>query len=148
MTVMNVSLHVGVMIYYDREQPESACILMLQGAELILIPNACFIDPIRLAELQVRAFENALVTAMVNYPTPLYNGWSSGYDVDGHLLNTTNNQTGIVMVTFNITRTREYRTTTIFGDAFRRPQRYGDLIRFKKMLDFKATNFYGRNRLF
>jgi len=66
--VMNISVHVGAMICYDREQPESACILMLQSAKLILIPNACFFDPIRLAELQVRAFENALVTPMTNYP--------------------------------------------------------------------------------
>jgi predicted amidohydrolase len=147
-TIMNVTLNVGAMICYDREQPESARILMLQGAELILIPNACFFDPIRLAQLQVRAFENALVTAMANYPAPLHNGWSSGYDVDGHLLNTTNDQAGIVMISFNVTRTREYRTTTIFGDAFRRPQRYGELIKFQKLSDFKATNFYGRNRLF
>ncbi len=71
---MNISLHVGAMICHDREQPESARILMLQGAELILIPNACFFDSIRLAELQVRAFVNALVTAMANYLAPLYNG--------------------------------------------------------------------------
>jgi predicted amidohydrolase len=147
-TAMNISLHVGAMICYDREQPESARILMLQGAELILIPNACYFDPIRLAELQVRAFENALVTAMINYPAPLFNGWSSGYNVDGHLLNTTNGQVGIVMVTFNVTRVREYRATTIFGDAFPRPLRYGELIKLEKMSDFKATNFYGRDRLF
>ena len=32
---------VGAMICYDREFPESARILMLKGAELILTPNAC-----------------------------------------------------------------------------------------------------------
>jgi predicted amidohydrolase len=147
-TSMNITLQVGAMICYDREQPESARILMLQGAELILIPNACYFDPIRLAQLQVRAFENALVTAMANYPAPLYNGWSSGYDVDGQMLNTTNGQAGIVMIRFNVTRAREYRATTIFGDAFRRPQRYQELIKFEKLSDFKATNFYRRNRLF
>ncbi|CAF2520260.1 unnamed protein product [Rotaria sp. Silwood2] len=67
---MNASLHVQVMICYDREHLESARILMLQDAELIRIPNACFLDPIRLAELEVRAFENVLVTAMANYPAP------------------------------------------------------------------------------
>jgi predicted amidohydrolase len=51
-TVINISLHVGAMICYDREQPESTRILMLQGAEVILILNACFFDPIRLAALQ------------------------------------------------------------------------------------------------
>ncbi|MBQ7783520.1 MAG: carbon-nitrogen hydrolase family protein, partial [Oscillospiraceae bacterium] len=32
---------VGAMICYDREFPESARILMLKGAELVLVPNAC-----------------------------------------------------------------------------------------------------------
>ena len=35
----NVKL--GAMICYDREFPESARILMLKGAEVILVPNAC-----------------------------------------------------------------------------------------------------------
>ena len=34
-------VQVGAMICFDREFPESARILMLQGAELILTPNAC-----------------------------------------------------------------------------------------------------------
>ena len=34
-------IKVGAMICYDREFPESARILMLKGAELILVPNAC-----------------------------------------------------------------------------------------------------------
>ena len=39
------------MICYDREFPESARILMLQGAELILVPNACGLDLNRLAQI-------------------------------------------------------------------------------------------------
>ena len=35
------SVKIGAMICYDREFPESARILMLKGAELILVPNAC-----------------------------------------------------------------------------------------------------------
>ncbi len=34
-------VRVGAMICYDREFPESARLLMLGGAELLLIPNAC-----------------------------------------------------------------------------------------------------------
>ena len=147
-TATNLSLQVGAMICYDREQPESARILMLKGAELILIPNACFLDEIRLVELRIRAFENALVTAMANYPAPLYNGQSSGFDVDGHLLNRTDDREGIVMIHFNLTRAREYRAQTIFGDAFRRPLRYGDLLRMEKQVDFQAENFFRRHRLF
>ena len=35
------NVKVGAMICYDREFPESARILMLKGAEIILVPNAC-----------------------------------------------------------------------------------------------------------
>jgi len=34
----------GAMICYDREFPESARILMLKGAEIILTPNACALE--------------------------------------------------------------------------------------------------------
>ena len=34
-------VRIGAMICYDREFPESARILMLQGAEIVLVPNAC-----------------------------------------------------------------------------------------------------------
>ena len=39
----------GAMICYDREFPESARILMLKGAELILVPNACPMEINRLS---------------------------------------------------------------------------------------------------
>ena len=38
----------GTMICFDRDFPESARILMLQGSELILVPNACYMSKIRL----------------------------------------------------------------------------------------------------
>ncbi len=44
-------VQVGAMICYDREFPESARILMLKGAELILVPNACEMEQNRLAQL-------------------------------------------------------------------------------------------------
>lgn len=34
-------IKIGIMICYDREYPESARILMLKGAEIILVPNDC-----------------------------------------------------------------------------------------------------------
>ncbi|MGN0971586.1 MAG: carbon-nitrogen hydrolase family protein, partial [Aristaeellaceae bacterium] len=34
-------IRLGVMICYDREYPESARVLMLRGAEIILVPNDC-----------------------------------------------------------------------------------------------------------
>lgn len=55
------------MICYDREFPESARVLMLKGAELILVPNACPIDPARFHQLAARAYENMTGVAMANY---------------------------------------------------------------------------------
>jgi len=72
-------VNVGAMICYDREFPESARILMLKGAELILVPNACPMEINRLSQLRTRAFENMLAIATCNYPqtVPDCNGGSS-----------------------------------------------------------------------
>ena len=73
---------VGAMICYDREFPESARILMLKGAELILTPNACPMEINRLSQLRARAFENMLAVVTCNYPgtVPDCNGGSSAFD--------------------------------------------------------------------
>ena len=60
---------IGLMICFDREFPESACILMLNGAEIILVPNACDMNPARLSQLSTRAMENMVGVAMANYPS-------------------------------------------------------------------------------
>ena len=48
-------IKIGIMICYDREYPESARILMLQGAEIILVPNDCGSMKPRLCALSTRA---------------------------------------------------------------------------------------------
>ena len=64
------TVRVGLMICYDREFPESARVLMLGGAELILTPNACGLDADRLGQFRARAYENMVGVAMANYATP------------------------------------------------------------------------------
>ncbi len=59
---------VGAMICADREFPEAATQLMLNGAELVIVPNACTWDEVRTAGLKTRALENLLGIAMTNYP--------------------------------------------------------------------------------
>lgn len=59
---------VGAMVCADREFPEAATQLMLHGAELVIVPNACTWDETRTAGLKTRAFENLLGIAMTNYP--------------------------------------------------------------------------------
>ena len=61
-------LRVGAMICADREFPEAGTQLMLNGAELIIVPNACTWDDLRTAGLRTRAFENFVGLAMANYP--------------------------------------------------------------------------------
>ncbi len=61
---------VGAMICADREFPEPATQLMLNGAELIVVPNACTWDEIRSAGLKTRALDNMVGMAMANYPGP------------------------------------------------------------------------------
>ena len=45
------------MICYDREFPESARVLTLKGAELILHPNACEMESHRLAQVVLTSDE-------------------------------------------------------------------------------------------
>lgn len=125
-------IQIGCMICYDREFPETARILMLNGAELILVPNACDLDINRLHQFQSRGFENMVGVAMTNYPKPKYNGKSVAYDgmrVKGNndynpLLVLAGDTESIVYADFDIDSLREYRKTEIWGDAYRKPRLY------------------------
>ena len=76
------TVEIGSMICFDREFPESARILMLKGAELILAPNACPMEINRLSALRTRAYENMVAVATCNYPKgqPDCNGRSTLFD--------------------------------------------------------------------
>lgn len=130
---------VGAMICYDREFPESARILMLKGAELILVPNACPMEINRISQLRARAYENMTGIATVNYPygKPDCNGHSTAFDgiayrVDGSggrdtLVIEAGEREGIYIADFPIDDMREYRRREVHGNAFRRPKVYGSL---------------------
>jgi predicted amidohydrolase len=55
---------VGTMICADREFPEPATQLMLNRAELVIVPNWCTWDEIRTAGFKTRAFENLVGIAI------------------------------------------------------------------------------------
>ena len=76
------NVKIGAMICYDREFLESARILMLKGAEIILVPNACPMEINRISQLRARAYENMAGIATVNYPSgkPDCNGDSTAFD--------------------------------------------------------------------
>ncbi len=131
---------VGAMICYDREHPESARILMLKGAEIILVPNACAMEINRLCQLRTRAYENMVGIATVNYPVGHLdcNGHSSAFDgmaychgEDGShdsLVVEAGQREGIYLADFPLDEIRDYRKREIHGNAYRRPDRYGLLI--------------------
>lgn len=131
---------VGTMICYDREFPESARILMLQGAELILVPNACPMEINRLSQLRARAFENMLGIATTNYPAGKSdcNGHSSAFDGIAYspwqpgsrdtLVLEAGEREGIYLADFPLAALREYRSCEVHGNAYRHPERYGLLL--------------------
>lgn len=138
--VLGESVKVGAMICYDREFPESARILMLMGAELILVPNACPMEINRLSQLRGRAYENMLGIATCNYPEgkPDCNGHSSAFDgiayredVSGSCdtcIIEANGEEGIYIADFNLDDIRYYRNNEVHGNAYRRPEMYSKLV--------------------
>lgn len=130
-------VEVGAMICYDREFPESARILMLKGAELILVPNACPMEINRLSQLRARAFENMAAIATCNYPetVPDCNGGSSVFDGVAYLpgldgsrdtcILQADGEEGIYMAELNLEQLRDYRKNEVHGNAYRHPRKYG-----------------------
>ena len=138
------TVKIGSMICFDREFPESARILMLKGAEIILVPNACPMEINRISQLRGRAYENMVGIATCNYPYPHpdCNGHSTAFDgiayrVDGSgsrdtLVIEAGEREGIYIADFDMDAIREYRESEVHGNAYRRPERYGLLIDTKK----------------
>lgn len=131
---------VGAMICYDREFPESARILMLEGAELILVPNACPMEINRLSQLRGRAYENMCAIATANYPQgqPDCNGHSTVFDGvaylpgeeaprDTCLLEAPEGE-GVYLAELDLALLREYRRSEVHGNAYRRPLLYSKIL--------------------
>lgn len=130
------TVQIGAMICYDREFPESARILMLQGAEVILVPNACPMEINRLSQLRARAYENMIAIATVNYPLgqPDCNGHSTVFDGiayrpdvpgsrDTLVLEAGENE-GIYLAPIPLEELRAYRKSEVHGNAYRHPGKY------------------------
>ena len=128
------AVRVGFMICYDREFPESARLLMLEGAELILTPNACTLEEHRLGQFKARAFENMTGVAMTNYASPQNNGHSVAFDAvaypvpDGEARDTLILEAGeaedVYVASFDLESLRSYRERESWGNAYRRPRLY------------------------
>jgi predicted amidohydrolase len=128
-------VNIGAMICYDREFPESARILMLRGAEIIIVPNACELEINRLCQLRARAYENMVGIAVCNYAGQGF-GNSVAYDGIGFNSKGSRDMTivqadleeRIVISEFNLTEIRKYRESETWGNSFRKPKTYKELI--------------------
>lgn len=133
------TVKIGSMICFDREFPESARILMLKGAELILAPNACPMEINRLSALRTRAYENMVAVATCNYPEghPDCNGRSTLFDGIPWLREEPGSrdmcvleapgEPGVYVAELDLDRLRTHRSNDIMGDKYRHPEKYGIL---------------------
>ena len=130
-------IRLGIMICYDREYPESARVLMLKGAEIILVPNDCGSMRPRLCALSTRAYENMVGIAMAN-PNGENAGnscavspicWDSdGRCVDNTLLMADALTEGLYYAAFDMEAIRRYREREMMGNTFRKVKAYRALL--------------------
>ncbi len=142
-------IRLGIMICYDREYPESARILMLKGAEIILVPNDCCAMKPRLCALSTRAYENMVGAAMANP-----NGENAGnscafspicWDDDGNcadnvLLMADDLTEDLFYAEFDMDKIRSYRENEMMGNTFRKVKAYGLLLNEKIEYPFIRDN--------
>ena len=119
----------GIMICYDREVPESARLLMLQGADVIFNPLACGCptDDIHRCLLRTRAFENEVYVFMVNHAAPRQNGHSFLVNFEGRIMSELGEGEGILLDEVDLDRLEDHRAHGIYGPHHRRPELYGPL---------------------
>lgn len=121
---------------------------MLKGAEIILVPNACDMNPTRLNQLNSRAFENMVGVAMANYPgekwgrstafSPIVFDENGDYR-DNTIIETDDVSEGVFIAEFNLDEIRNYRENETWGNAYRQPQTYTDLISSDVKAPFKRN---------
>ena len=119
----------GIMICYDREVPESARLLMLQGADLIFNPLACGCptSDIHRCLLRTRAFENESYILVVNHAAPRHNGHSLAIDYNGDIVDELDETEGIMLWEIDLDALNKHREHGIYGPHHRRPELYGKL---------------------
>ncbi len=106
----------------------------------------------RLSQLQARAFENMVGVALANYAAPQANGHSVAFDgmaIGGEgpsrdmCLVLAGEGEGIYLATFDLDALRAYRAREVWGNAFRRPHRYGLLTACHPAPPFVRTDARG-----
>ena len=141
-------IRLGVMICYDREYPESARILMLKGAELLLVPNDCGAMKPRLCALSTRAYENMVGVAMANPNgenaenscafSPIC--WDENGDCVDNILLMDALTEGLFYAEFDMDQIRSYREQEMMGNTYRKVSAYDLLLDKGISYPFIRTN--------
>lgn len=126
---------IGIMICYDREYPESARVLMMKGAEIILVPNDCSEMVHRVNVLSTRAYENMTGVVMANPPgrrkgrscafSPII--WRDDVEQDNRIF-VAGEEEGIFPAVYDLADLRHYREHEMMGNTFRKVKAYGPLL--------------------
>ncbi len=143
-------VNVGAMICFDREFPESARLLMLKGAEIILTPNACEMEQHRTAQFKTRAFENMTGMALANYAGGM-GGRSMAFDPVAfdqngsrdNLIIEAGEEEGVFLADFDLDQIRNYRQRETWGNAFRKPHLYSGITSMAVNEPFVRVNQAG-----
>jgi predicted amidohydrolase len=124
-----VPVRFGVMICYDREVPEAARLLALQGVDLIFNPLACLCpaEEIHRALIRVRAFENEVCLVMVNHAAPRMNGLSFVAAPNGEILVGAGEGEEVFVCDLDLGTLDDHRAGGIYGFHHRRPELYAAL---------------------
>ncbi len=116
---------------------ETARVLMLKGAEIILVPNDCESMRPRVQALSTRAYENMVGVVMAN-PNGKNAGCSCAYSpicwdangecVDNTILLADNMTEGLYYADFDMDKIRCYREREMMGNTFRKLKAYKELL--------------------
>jgi predicted amidohydrolase len=125
----DVATRIGIMICYDRQVPEVARALRINGAEIIFNPSATnnYAHGWNTRLLQTRAYENKCFVVSVNHAAPRLCGRSLVANPSGRVAARLFpwQQARVVELDLAAVRSREKDVNT------RRPEIYGDLVRKK-----------------
>lgn len=119
---------------------------MLQGAEIIVVPNDCTAMKNRLCALQTRAYENMVGVVMANPPgnnagcscaySPI--AWDDdGVSCDMEVMMGDEQSETLYYVTYDMDAIHHYRQHEMMGNTFRKPHAYTTLLNETIMEPFK-----------
>lgn len=129
--VRGFAFNLGIMICYDREVPESARVLTMLGADVIVVPQATSctcLFPIHREQLRVRAFENEVYVAMANWGGPEFKGHSMIIDPRGEVMKLGGKDEEILSAVLDLTALRKQRDGGLYGRHSRQPGAYKPLL--------------------